>query len=66
MTSLVDFLTFTKGVEYLLAIAFLIGSGAFWQVIHSRSKGIGIGTVLLLYIMIGAVLVVVNYITSAS
>lgn len=65
MTSLVDFLTFTKGVQYLLAIPFLIGFVAFWQIIHSRSKGLGIGTVLLLYIMIGAVLVLINYMTSA-
>ncbi len=39
MKTLVEFITFTKGVEYLLAIAFLFAFVAFWQFTQRRGKG---------------------------
>lgn len=38
--TLLDFIRFTKGVEYLIAIAFLLGFIAFWQWMQRRGKGL--------------------------
>lgn len=38
MKTLIEFITFTKGVEYLLAIAFLLAFVAFWQIMQRRGK----------------------------
>lgn len=35
MYSIVDLITFTKGIEYIIAIIFLFGFIAFWKLIHS-------------------------------
>ena len=40
MKTLLEFITYTKGVEYLLAIAFLFAFIAFWQLVHHRGKGL--------------------------
>ncbi len=36
MNSLIDFITFTKGIEYLIAIIFLFGFIAFWKLLFER------------------------------
>ncbi|OGF56246.1 MAG: hypothetical protein A2Z21_02935 [Candidatus Fraserbacteria bacterium RBG_16_55_9] len=36
MNTLVDFITHTKGLEYLIAIAFLISFIIFWQMLHRQ------------------------------
>jgi len=41
MKTLLEFITLTKGVEYLIAIAFLIGFIAFWFLLHYRGRGRG-------------------------
>ena len=38
--TLLGFIKFTKGVEYLMAIAFLFGFIAFWQWMQHRGKGL--------------------------
>ena len=40
MKTLLEFITLTKGVEYLIAIAFLLAFIAFWQLTHHRGKGL--------------------------
>ncbi len=39
MNTILQFITFTKGVEYLIAIAFLLCFLVFWQVVHHKGKG---------------------------
>lgn len=36
--SLQDFMTFTKGITYLLIVAILLGITAFWQFLTGRDK----------------------------
>ncbi len=40
MNNLVEFMTLTKGIEYLLAIAFVFGFLGFWQWQHHRGRGL--------------------------
>ena len=39
MPAMLDFITYTKGMEYLIAIAFICVFIAFWMVLHRRGKG---------------------------
>ncbi|MFC1942895.1 hypothetical protein ACFLWU_06760 [Chloroflexota bacterium] len=40
MNTLLEFITLTKGVEYLIAIAFLFAFITFWLYLHSKGKGL--------------------------
>src|SRR5512136_2963839 len=40
MNTIVEFMTYTKGVEYLIAIAFLLCFFIFWQIVHHRGRGL--------------------------
>lgn len=40
MRTLVEFMTQTKGIEYLLAVGFLFAFVAFWWLLHFRGKGL--------------------------
>lgn len=40
MNTLVEFTTFIKGIEYLIAIAFILGFIVFWQILHHQRKGL--------------------------
>jgi hypothetical protein len=42
MGTLVDFMTLTKGIGYLVAIAFLFAFIAFWQWMHRREEGLAL------------------------
>jgi hypothetical protein len=42
METQLAFMTFTKGISYLVALAFLFGFIAFWQWQHHRGKGLAI------------------------
>ncbi len=53
MNGLLDFITFTKGTEYLLAIAFLFTFLVFWQVAHHRGKGLALRTAPLAVVALG-------------
>lgn len=52
MNNLLEFITLTKGVEYLIAIAFLFGFVLFWQLIHSKGKGLVRRTIPLVVLML--------------
>jgi len=60
-----DFLTFTKGVEYLLAIAFLIAFIAFWQWVYGSGKGKVIRITVLLYLVLGLLILVGSCLATA-
>lgn len=40
--TLLGFTKFTKGIEYLIAIAFILGFIGFWQVLHRRGEGLAV------------------------
>lgn len=40
MSSLVEFMELTKGIEYLIAIAFVFAFIAFWQLVQHRGRGL--------------------------
>jgi hypothetical protein len=53
MNTLLEFLTFTKGTSYLIAIAFLIGFIAFWQMLYPKGKKLGLRIITLVILSIG-------------
>lgn len=65
MDTYLNFLTLTKGVEYLLAIAFLIAFIAFWQWVYGSGKGKVIKMAVLLYLVLGFFILVGSCLTTA-
>ncbi len=57
MGTLLGFMTYTKGVEYLIAIGFLLGFVAFWQWSYGKARRhlVAIGVLLYLLVTIGIV-----------
>jgi hypothetical protein len=53
MNTIVEFITFTKGVEYLITIAFLLCFIIFWQVMNHRGKGLFVRLVPLVVATLG-------------
>ncbi len=53
MNSLLDLFAFTKGVEYLSAIAFIIIFAVFWLMIYGSKKSLVPKVVSLLYVLVG-------------
>ncbi|MFC1951713.1 hypothetical protein ACFLYI_01545 [Chloroflexota bacterium] len=53
MKTLLEFITYTKGVEYLIAIAFLLAFMAFWFLLHRRGKGLVIRIIPLAVLTLG-------------
>jgi hypothetical protein len=51
--TLLDFIRYTKGVEYLIAIAFLLSFIAFWRLMHYRGKEVVIRTIPLAVLALG-------------
>ena len=56
MDSLLHFFAFTKGVEYLIAIAFIIAFTALWLILYGTGRGLGWKIGLLLYLTLGFIL----------
>jgi hypothetical protein len=53
MKTLLEFITLTKGVEYLIAIAFLFGFIAFWQLAQHGGKRLVVRIVPVIVLMLG-------------
>ncbi len=53
MKTLLEFITYTKGVEYLIAIAFLFAFMAFWFLLHRRGKGLVVRIIPLAALTLG-------------
>jgi len=65
MNSLLGFMTFTKGIEYLIAIGFLIAFIAFWQLVYGRGKGRVITIAALSYMVLAIIILVASCLTTA-
>ena len=64
MNTFLDFFAFTKGVEYLIAIAFIIGFTAFWLIVYGKGKGWGLRIGLMAYLVLGFILMVGSCVTN--
>ena len=64
MNNLLEFLAFTKGVEYLIAIAFIIGFCIFWIVLYGEKRGMAVKVGLLAYLLVGFILMVGSCLTA--
>jgi hypothetical protein len=53
MNTILEFLTYTKGVEYLIVIAFLFAFMAFWLLLQRRGKGLAVRIVPLAVLAVG-------------
>ena len=53
MNTMLGFLTYIKGVEYLIAIAFLFAFIAFWQLVLHRGKGLVIKVMPVIVVALG-------------
>lgn len=53
MNTMLEFLTYTKGVEYLIVIAFLFAFAAFWLLLHRRGKGVAVRIIPLVVLAAG-------------
>ena len=65
MNTLLESISFAKGVEYLIAIAFLIAFVAFWQLIYGRRKGLATRTAALMYVSGGLLIAVGSCVATA-
>ena len=53
MNTLLEFLEFTKGTSYLIAVAFLLGFIAFWQLMQFRGKRLATRIIPLAILVLG-------------
>ena len=65
MNTMLEFITFTKGVEYLIAIGFVIAFIAFWQLVYGKGKGRIATIAVLLYMVLGIAILVGSCVTMA-
>ena len=65
MNTMLEFMTFTKGMEYLIAIGFLIAFIAFWQLVYGRGKGRVITIAVLSYMVLAIIILVASCLTMA-
>ena len=56
VNSLLNFFAFTKGVEYLIAIAFIIAFSTLWLIVYGKGKGLGLKIGLMSYLILGFIL----------
>lgn len=56
MNNILDLFAYTKGVEYLIAIAFIIAFSLFWFIVYGKGKGLAFKIVLLSYLVLGFIL----------
>jgi len=62
---MLEFITLTKGVEYLIAIGVLIAFIVFWQLVYGRGKGRVITIAVLSYMVLGVGILVASCLTMA-
>jgi hypothetical protein len=53
MNTMLEFLAYTKGVEYLIVIAFLFAFVAFWMLLHRRGKAVAVRIIPLAVLAVG-------------
>lgn len=60
MDSANELFGFGKGIEYLLAIAFVIGFIAFWQLVYGKGRGLLFRTIAIAYLAAGPAILAVS------
>jgi hypothetical protein len=65
MNTMLELVTFTKGIEYLIAIGFLIAFIVFWQLVYGRGKGRVITISVLSYMVLAIIILVASCLTTA-
>ncbi len=65
MNTLLEIMTFTKGMEYLIAIGFIIAFVAFWQLVYERGKGSVMRIAVLAYMVAGIAILVASCLSAA-
>ena len=65
MNTLLEFITFTKSMEYLIAIGFLLAFIAFWQLMYGKGKRRGITVAVLSYMVLAIAILVSSCLTTA-
>ena len=65
MDTLLEFITFTKGIEYLIAIGFLVAFIVFWQLVYGRGKRRVITIAVLSYVVLAIIILAGSCVTMA-
>ena len=65
MDTLLEYLTFTKGVEYLIAIAFVLAFVGFWLTVYGKGKRRFITIGVISWMVIGFAVLIGSCIASA-
>jgi len=65
MNTMLELATFTKGIEYLIAIGFLIAFIVFWQLVYGKGKGRVITISVLSYMVLAIIILVASCLTTA-
>jgi hypothetical protein len=65
MDTLLGFITFTKGIEYLIAIGFLMAFIAYWQFVYGKGRRRWIPIAILSYMVVGIMILVGSCLTMA-
>ncbi len=65
MDTLLGFITFTKGVGYLIAIGFLMAFIAYWQLVYGRGKRRVVAIAVLSYMVLGIIILLGSCLTMA-
>jgi len=58
MNTFLELSAFTKGVQYLIAIAFVLAFCGFWLIVYGKRKGLALKMTMLMYLLLGFVLMV--------
>jgi hypothetical protein len=66
MNTLLEFMTFTKGIEYLIAIGFILAFVGFWLIVYGKGKRRFITVAVLSWMVIGIAILLVSCLTSTS
>jgi len=64
MDNLVEFITFTKGLEYIIAIGFLMAFVSYWQLMYGKGKRRVITIAVLSYMVLGLMILVASCLTT--
>lgn len=65
MDTLLEFITFTKGVEYLIAIGFIMAFVGYWQLLYGKGRRRVIVIAVLSYMVLGLVILLSSCLTTA-
>jgi hypothetical protein len=66
MNTLLEFLTFTKGIEYLIAIGFILTFVGFWLIVYGKGKRRFLALALLSWMVIGIAILLGSCLAGAS